>query len=135
MRFAFLLAIAAMIISGCDSATPTTPETTPENQAAENQSDRQGISEQPGTAVAPAPLPTTETPSEPATPESVPAATPPVAVEAVPLEPGFTGKGQYDQGDGEKVTDIITVPIGQFFSIKERIVLNQLQHTETCTRP
>ncbi len=65
---------------------------------------------------------------------------PPVAEEKKPeVEPetvrvkadiGMTGKGQYNDGGGEKPTDILTVPISQMFLAKERIALQALQHSE-----
>ncbi len=67
----------------------------------------------------PAPAP------EPAKPENETPKT-----ENVKIEQGFTGKGQYGQGGGEKPMDIITVPVGQLFAVRERMFLMQLKHTE-----
>lgn len=50
--------------------------------------------------------------------------------ETVEIEQGFTGKGQYGQAGGEKVSDIITVPVSQHFQVRERMFLMQLKHTE-----
>lgn len=62
-------------------------------------------------------------------PEATPKAEEP-KTEVVEIERGFTGKGQYGQGGGEKPSDIITVPVGELFAVRERMFLMQLKHTE-----
>lgn len=68
--------------------------------------------------------------------ESKPAPTPPAddpaeeKTETVEIERGFTGKGQYGQGGGEKATDLVTVPVGELFAVRERLFLMQLKQAE-----
>ncbi len=104
-----VLTLCAISLTGCDLAKPKNP--------------------MPPTPPAPTvPEPKVEEPviEEPKVEEPVAE----TATETVQIEQGFTGKGQYGQGGGEKPMDIITVPVGTLFTTRERMFLMQLKHTE-----
>lgn len=116
---ACLLGIACMF-SGCDLANPQPREqqTVPAeaNEALEPAKD--AAPSEPAPPVLPAP------PAPPAPGPEGP------KTEQVELKEGFTGKGQYGQGGGEKPMDLLTVPIGQHFTVRERLLLMQIQDAE-----
>jgi hypothetical protein len=111
-----LLSAFTVLAVGCDLAKPqgrTQPTQTPES--AEGYVPPVGVSE------TGAETPINE-PQEPAAqPEKQPEEPKTVRVEA---KAGVTGKGQYGQGGGEKVMDIITVPVGEYWRTKERLVFD-----------
>ena len=96
-----LFIVLSIFLAGCDLAKPQKPLTQPEPVAV------------PQPAAEPAPQPVDE-PKAPVEPETV-------VVEA---KAGVTGKGQYGQGGGEKAMDIITVPVGEYWRTKERVVFD-----------
>jgi hypothetical protein len=100
------IVLSLIFAAGCDLAKPQGQKRTPGEQEALSAA---------ASLAEPEVLPVTE--SEPKAEEEKQPET--VRVEA---KAGVTGKGQYGQGGGEKPMDIITVPIGQYFQIKERIV-------------
>lgn len=105
MKHLFLLLIVAVVcIAGCDLANPKPRKEEPT----------------PPPPVEPEPEKPAPKPEPTAKPESV----------TVELKPGFTGKGQYGQGTGEKPADMITVPISQYFTVRERILLMTIQDAE-----
>lgn len=100
----FVACILGISLIGCDLAEPQpreNPATPPEALAA--------VNPEPVAPAAPAPIP-----AEPTN-------------ERVEIQQGFTGKGQYGPSG---VMDVITVPISQHFSARERTMLMSLEHAE-----
>ncbi len=101
MKYWPIIAFSTLLWLGCD-AGQTTPRTSSPD----------------------APTPVAVEPSRLKPEPTPPAEEKKPETELVKAQVGVTGKGQYNDGGGEKATDILTVPISQYFQIQQRIVFD-----------
>lgn len=119
--FSFAMLCFVVLLAGCDLAEPKPRKesgsgTTPLVESMTGMGvmeEMQSGGRSDGSSQSPA----SEQPAEPKT-------------ETVEIERGFTGKGQYGQAGGEKPSDMITVPVGELFAVRERMFLMQLKQAE-----
>ena len=102
-----LIVLCTLIVSGCDLAKPQ----------------NQGQKEQPAAQNDPPPVEVPQSPPEQK--QNVPAQNENNMV-TVKAEPGMSGRGNYGTPTGNNPMEIITVPISQYFTVRDRILLMQI---------